>query len=231
MNGYVYQIAAVVNKMLMASTARTLEADESGALLQGKLEAVGKFQLITMGAIVLLFAALGDRIIDCWLGEGYDGLLTCILVLLIPTVFRMTQSIADSALMLEGYVRERGILGVVLVVSTIVIAIIASPKLGALGAAIGLGAGGVARAFGLQRYSSSLLDISTRRFLRATFGRWWIPFAAISVVGRAASNATPLKGWLALGILALVMLFIYATTCWFVVFNAADRERARGFLK
>lgn len=229
-NGYVYQIASVVNKMLMASTARILESEEAKGKLQSRLELVGRFQLVSMGMIYVLFVCVGDRIIACWLGGGYEELRACILLVLIPTLLRMSQSIADTALMLQGHVRERGLLGALMLVCVVIVSFAASQKMGSIGAALGLCLGGLVRAIGLQVFSSNLLEVSSRDFLIATVGRWAAPVLITSAFGCMASRLIELQGWIPLLILATAVVAIYIVTCWILTFDRDDRNRVKSLI-
>lgn len=224
-NGYVYEISNVIRKMLYSSIARTLQEGDARAKLQSQSIWVGKFQLALTGFFLVGFIAVGDRFVSCWMGPGYPTLSFCCILVMAANVFRMPQCVGDNALTLEGYVRQKALLGILQMVLVVVFGAAFSWKFGLVGGCVAVFLAGLFRAVGLQFLINRYLGIDARMFFEGTFVPWLLPAIVSGSGGLALSYMVPLSGWGGFIVCGFGTFVLYALLSLAFSWKGNDRDK------
>lgn len=99
---------------------------------------VGRIQLYVVGLIVAGLVGMGKEFIDHWLGKGFEKSYYCLVLVMFPCVFHLTQTIAEELLLATNNVRYRALSYVVGSCLSVLSIVLLAPKYGALAAAIGV---------------------------------------------------------------------------------------------
>ena len=226
LEGYVYTVASALNGMFMPKVSRSLAGADEG--LQHMMTRVGRIQLYIVGFIFVCFAALGGRFSACWMGPGYDALWPCALLLILPSVVELPQLIGVTAITASGNVRARGLVYVGTALTNMVLGMVLTRFVGALGACVSICVAYFFRTFGENVIYRNRLGIRLGAFFRDTFGRWAVAGAATLAVGLLASWAVPVSGWAGFIACGAVMFAAYALMLRAFVMNGYEKELVAG---
>lgn len=229
LEGYVYTVASALNGMFMPKVSRSLAGADEG--LQHMMTRIGRIQLYIIGFIVICFAALGGRFVDCWMGAGYDALWPCALLLILPSLVELPQLIGVTAITASGNVRARALVYIATAATNVALGVILTRYFGALGGCVSVCAAYFLRTFGENLIYRNLLGIRLGMFFRDTFGRW--TFAAILSfgVGLAICAIIPFSGWIGLIVCGLIVSAVYILTVEAFVLNSYEKNLISGLLR
>lgn len=226
LEGYVYTVASALSGMFMPKVSRSLAGADEG--LQHMMTRIGRIQLYIIGFIFVCFAALGGRFAVCWMGSGYDALWPCALLLILPSVVELPQLIGVTAITASGNVRARGLVYIGTALINVVLGMVLTRAMGALGACISICIAYFFRTFGENTIYRNRLGIRLGNFFRDTFGRWTAAGAATLAVGLFASWAVPVSGWAGFLACGIVMFATYVLLLRAFVINGYEKELVSG---
>lgn len=228
LEGYVYTVADALNGMFMPKVTRSLAGE--GEELQSLMARIGRIQLYIIGFIFVCFLAIGTRFVDCWMGDGYEPLWICAVLLILPSVIELPQMIGGTAITASGYVREKAVVFIGMAACNIVLGFVLTRHLGALGGCISICVSYLLRTFGENVLYRTRLGIDLASFFSKTFRGWLLPAALTLAVGCAVSALLPIGGWGGLVMCGVVTLLVYAVTCWAFAFDDYEKSLVAGTL-
>lgn len=138
LEGYVLSISKSLNGIFLPRVMKLVVDHRDGEAQTRLMVRVGRIQLLIVGFLVTGAISLGREFIHHWLGTEFDKSYFCMILVLFPCLFHLTQTIAEELVFATNNVKYRAIAyvtGSLLSVSSIVLL---SPEYGAYGAAIGV---------------------------------------------------------------------------------------------
>ena len=225
LESYVWTVANALNGMFMPKVTRVLHASEPERNMQSLAVRVGRVQLLITGAIIIIFAAIGEDFVMCWVGPEYDTLWLSALLLILPELVELPTMIEGTALVAAGRVRERGLVYIVMASTNIVLGYVLSGSLGAVGACMAICVAYFVRTAGMCAFYIRFLGFKLISFIRDTYVDWLIPAVVTMIVGLVMSHILPPAGWLGFGIKAMVETIVYCASCWVFTLDTSEREQ------
>lgn len=207
LEGYVYTVASALNGMFMPKVSRSLAGADEG--LQHMMTRVGRIQLFIIGFIFVCFAALGDRFIACWMGQGYDLLWPCTLLLILPSLVELPQLIGVTAITASGKVKSKALVYIAMAFTNLMLGTVLAGNLGALGGCISICVAYFLRTIGENVIYHCQLGIKLSAFFRETYGKWSFAAFVTFVVGFVVSGAIQISGWIGFVACGLVIFVAY----------------------
>ncbi|MCD8387772.1 MAG: oligosaccharide flippase family protein [Bacteroidales bacterium] len=136
--GYVLTISKSLNGIFLPRIMKMVVNNESSDDKTKLMIKVGRIQLYIIGLLVVGLICLGKEFIELWLGPGFTKSYYCVVLVMSPCIFHLTQTIAEEMLLATNKVKYRAYAYVI--GSTISVSLIAllAPRFGALAAAIGV---------------------------------------------------------------------------------------------
>lgn len=136
--GYTLSISRSLSGIFLPRVMNMVVKDKSMEDKTLLMVRVGRVQLYIVGLIVAGLIGLGKEFIRHWLGNSFDISYYCLVLVITPCAFHLTQTIAEELLLATNKVKYRAyayVTGSTISVMTIVLL---APKYGALAAAIGV---------------------------------------------------------------------------------------------
>lgn len=223
LEGYVYTVANALGSMFMPSVTRVLHLQGGGTSLQDLLVRYGRIQLYIVGLLIVGFFVLGNRFVDCWMGEDYVSVYWSACLLIIPSLFSLPQMAADTALTAAGEVKGRCLAYVLMAAVNAVLMSPLSSLWGSVGACTSVMVAYLVRTIALNLIYKRRLGIDPVSFYVQTFSDWIFPTAVVSLVMWSASFICSSQGWFALGVLVLIFCVIYTFAMLRFSFNDYER--------
>ena len=86
LEGYVYLFANAINGMFLPRVSRLLK--DNDAILE-LMTRVGRLQIYVIGFICVCLISLGKHFVSVWIGDGYELVYPCLLLVVIPSFFHL----------------------------------------------------------------------------------------------------------------------------------------------
>ena len=223
LEGYVYTFADAVNGMFMPKISRILTAENAGQRLNDLMSKVGRFHVYTIGLLYIGFICVGRQFIGLWLGEGYDSVYLCAVLLIFPSLIDSPQQIAKTSLMVTDVVKEQGLIYSGMAVLNVALALVLLPKVGITGAALSICVAYLVRTAAFNVLYHKKLPVDLGRYFKDTYLRW-LATAGITLLFGLVVRGFPLFGWFGLLVKAVVIGGVYVACAWLIGLNTNARK-------
>lgn len=136
--GYTLSISRSLSGIFLPRVMKMVVSGQTRSDKTALMIRIGRIQLYIVGLIITGLISLGQEFIFHWLGTGFDKSYYCLLLVMFPCMFHLTQTIAEELLLATNNVRYRAYSYVVGSSLSVLSIVFLSPKYGALAAAIGV---------------------------------------------------------------------------------------------
>lgn len=223
LEGYVWTVANALNGMFMPKVTRVLHGEDPVTRMQDLTVRIGRIQLFITGAIIVVFAAIGQDFISSWVGSEYGTLWLCTLLLILPELVELPTMIEGTAIVAAGRVRERGIVYVAMAVTNLALGYVLSGPFGAIGACLSICVAYCVRTTGMCVLYKKFLGFRFGDFTKNTYVGWFLPAVVTLAAGIVLSRTLPFVGWAKFIVEAIFLTAIYCFICWQVTLNDSER--------
>lgn len=224
LEGYVWMVANALNGMFMPKVTRVLHGEDPQSSMQALSVDVGRVQLLITGAIIVVFAAIGQDFIWCWVGANYSTLWLCTLLLILPELVELPTMIEGTALVAAGRVKERGVVYIVMAVTNLVLGYLLSGPFGAVGACGAIFVAYCIRTVGMCFLYGRFLGFRFRRFALDTYVGWFAPAAITMMAGIILSHVMPFKNWIGFAVEMVLEMTVYCIICWLGFMRESEKR-------
>lgn len=192
--GYVYTFANGINGMFLPRISRILTRSNAGDSLNSLMVKVAKFHVYTLGLILVEFACYGRQFVYLWLGDGYETVYWCALFLIMPCLIEMPQQVGKTTLLAMDVIKQQALIYITMAGINILVAVLLTPKLGAVGAGISIAVCYLFRVVAFNYLYHTKTPIQVGAYFKKTYLKW-LPGAAVSIaVGLVISAQAPVMG-------------------------------------
>lgn len=223
LSAYYQSIAAGINGVVMPGVVRLVETGAEPGRLLAEMTTVSRLVLVVLGPVLVVFAVVGRRFVELWVGHEYTSAYSVALILMAALTLVLAQSVGSQILWAMGRHKEQAFLnvGVALLNVALTAALIRwRPLVGAsLGTAAAYLVGDVL-----------VMDMMFRRHIRVSIREYYTAlFAgvvpALVVAGLAGLLASLLgsPGWWSVLVPGTCSVLVYVMCMH--VFGFSDNER------
>ena len=104
LEGYTFSFANAINGMFLPRVSRLLANNDRLEILNLMIR-IGRIQIYIIGLMCIGFICVGRDFISVWLGEGYEDVYVCALLIILPSLFHLPQEIGNTTIVAEGKVK------------------------------------------------------------------------------------------------------------------------------
>ncbi len=231
LEGYVFTFADAINGMFMPQISRILAGDSVEKKLTSLMIKIGRFHLYTIGLIFIGFVCFGQDFIALWMGEGYEPVYGCTILLILPNLVMIPQQVANTALLASDVVKEQGIVYAITAIINVALAIILLPWIGVYGAGVSVCVAYFVRVIGMNMLYHQKLPLRLGQYFSSLYVRW-IPLASIMIgLGLLFNMVFPLGGWVGLACKVAVFSVGYLIALWIGCMTSAERRSIVGMIR
>lgn len=232
LEGYVYTFSDAINGMFMPKVSRIFAQERVGGELTELMSKVGKFHVYTLGLIYIGFACLGRRFVALWMGDGYEAVYYCALLLITPGMIDMPQQVARTAMLTGGHVREQSFAYLAMAATNLVLFFVFIPLFGVVGAALSVCVAYFVRTGVSNVLYRKRLPVNLAVYFKNAYGRWLLAAAPTVVFGFVLARWCPMgAGWLGFVLQGVVLVAVYAGLVFMISLSGPERERAADYVK
>lgn len=223
LEGYFSTFAAAINDMFLPRISRYIAQGKENRIYP-LMVMVGRYQLAFMGLIFIGFLCVGNTFMVTWMGPDYQGAYLCTVLCIIPDMLNVTQQIANTAVIAENKVRQKGIAQIVKTIVCISLSFLLSSKFGALGACMAISIAALTEFAMMNRVYQKELNLDIRSFFRECYRSFLIPDAISLVAGYYLCNVVLAGvGWKYVIIQATAVVLIYSLSVWLMALKPEEK--------
>lgn len=229
--GYVSTITGAINGMFLPQIARiTFEEKDASNVLPLMIK-VGRINQSIVMLIMIGIISLGREFIFLWVGEEYDDLYPCILLLAFPYLISASEQIASSSITALNKVKYSAIINMITGVFNLVVAYFVSKKMGVIGVCLVISLTFILRVIAENVIYKKILNIDLGSFFYECHVKL-LPASVLSLV----LSTIGIKifdwqnGWLAFLLKVIYIVAIYFVCMWICGWNKFEKSLLRNFL-
>ena len=138
LENYVFMVANALNGLFLPKISRMLLGVNREHELLSLMIKIGRIQVYIIGLIIVGFIVLGKSFILLWLGEEYEIIFSCALLIILPSYINLPQQIANTAMTVENHVKSQAMVFVAMALINITLSLLMAGEYGALGACMSI---------------------------------------------------------------------------------------------
>lgn len=232
LEGYVFTFADAINGMFMPRISR-IHANEGNPSerISELMVNVGRYHIYSIGFIYIGFIVAGRRFVELWMGNGYEDIYLCALLLIFPSLIDVPQQIGRSSLLVKDKVKGQGIAYIAMVALNILLSFILIPPLGVIGASVSICVAYLVRTLILNVMYRKYLELSLGYYYRNAYLRWLVTAVIAILIGLIANHFIPLRGWAGLLVVAAMITAVYIVLLLAVTLDKSQRSFVMRFLR
>src|SRR5690606_22030219 len=173
---------------------------------------------------VAFFICFGNDFFRFWLGEGFDTSYYATVIVLIPCLFHLTQTIAEELIYAKNLVKYRALINVVTSVLCVIFISLLAPKYGAIGASIGVALGFIGGYTIIANIIySKKLDINVMLFFKECHAKIGIPLIGTIMIGFLFQKFIAIENFFNFFMTGMLWVIIYGIVMWFFALNINEK--------
>ncbi len=228
---YSYTFASAVDGMFMPKIARLVKKDPSFSNVQPLLDKVGRIQYYVISLIFWGFVLVGKDFICLWLGDGYDVVYFCAVLLMLPAPFYLSQQIAKNTVVVAGKVKAQAMVNIAKAVVNLALVAVFSYFWGVIGACVSICISYFVRNIGMCIIYHKMINLNMFKFHFNCYVKT-LPGIVLAVAGgMLVSWAMPDLGWISFLVKVVAICLIYCVSVYFLSFNKYEKELSIGTVK
>ena len=222
--GYTYTFASAVDGMFMPKIARLVKEDPSCHNVEPLLNKVGRIQFFVIALLFLGIAVVGQEFVTLWLGNGYEVVYYCALLLIAPAPFYLSQQIAKNTVVVKGYVKAQAFVNILKAVVNITLVAICSYFWGVIGAAVSICVSYFVRNIGMNVIYQKKLGLNMWKFHFECYVKSLPGILLCAALAVGLNFLLPDYSWLTFGAKVLIICMCYAACVWLLSFKRYEKD-------
>lgn len=232
LDSYILVFAAALNGLFLPKISFYLNQNNKEELVENLMIKVGRFQVILVGFITLALILLGKDFIQLWVGDHFAKSYYVLILLVIPTFLFSILQLGTTYILAINKLKYQAYIYVLAAISNVILAIIFTPKFGAIGSGISiLISKSVFYILGFTYVFHKVLKINMISFYKHTFGNLFIPLVLIVLIFLAFDYFTlPEISIISFAINCMVLFFVFALFIFRFYLNRNEKEMVRNYI-
>ena len=223
---YYRQFSAAISGVFLPRTTKMVVTGATNSELTDLMIKIGRIQLEIIGLILIGFVLVGREFITLWVGYEFEDAYVWFLIMAIPLVVPMTQSIGINILEAKLMHKFRAIVYLGIAIANVIFTILLVHMMGIIGAPVGTG---LAILIGnniiINMYYSRKLHLEIGRFFRKVYLSI-LPFQLIVLIlGLICKQLLPsISSWPVLIIWVVCISVVYGIIIICFAMNAEEKK-------
>lgn len=224
--GFVFAFAYALNGMFLPKVSFIdAEQDDSTAKINNLMVKVGRCQILLIGLMISGFSLFGKVFLRLWIGNEYLDAYYVGLLLIVPTIFVLTEEIPNTLLYVRNKVKYRAIAYTIGTIVCSLATYFLSPRFGAIGAGISVFVAVVVfDVICMNVFYHRRMNIDVWGFLKNCHIKYIIPCTLAISMGFGVNYLLLKESWVYLGIAVVVYIIIYIIIMWLLFMNSYEKN-------
>lgn len=223
-SGYFSGFSTAISNVFLSKVTRMTTNETSEKEISDLFIRVGRVQYIIISYALSGFISLGNEFINLWVGDEYHSSYIIALVIIIPMIIPLIQSMGGIILQARNMQTFKSILYLIIAIANVFLSVILVKKWGPLGCAI---ATGVAFILGnviiMNFYYWWKIKIDIPRFWKNILSMSF-PLAISIFFGVKFNKVISSENWYIFGGKVIVFSILYIVSLWYIGMNRYEKE-------
>ncbi|MFT6417965.1 MAG: O-antigen/teichoic acid export membrane protein [Cognaticolwellia sp.] len=222
--------ASAISNIFTPKIVQMVKQEVSKTVLMAQLCIIGRYQMIVLGYVFVVFAAFGELFIQLFVGAEFSQAYWVALISMVPLMFVLAQTSTNAVLQGLNKHKVRSLLLLVTAMANIIISIILVKKIGMVGASWGTAfALFVGELLMVNIYLYRVIGLNMWHLYRE-FLRYSIPAILLTLMTAFLVSDYVSASWFGLFIACGLTGFIYAVFSYFISLVPSERQKLNRFV-
>ena len=217
LSGYTNSFAGAINGLFLPRVTEMYVKGQNKEIDKLTLD-VATIQFLVTGFVAIGVLLIGDTFISVWVGNDFHKSYYIAILLIIPTLLTNLQQIESTLLFVSNQLKYESYMEVLTAITSVIVSVMLIPKIGALGAGVGICVGNLLFKFvGMNIIYHNKLCANTLSFVKL-FVRFSLSYVLICVLFFVVRNKifsiNNLNNiWIILLTEVVIYSILYSTIC------------------
>ncbi|MBP1662956.1 MAG: putative rane protein [Bacteroidetes bacterium] len=233
LDSYLLVFAVALNGLFLPKITDLLNQNNSVELIRDLMIKVGRFQVLVIGFLTLMFVLVGMDFIQLWVGVQFTKSYYVLLLLIIPTLLFSILQLGTTYILVLNKLKYQAYIYVFAAISNILLAILLTPKYGAIGSGISiLVSKMVFYILGFTLVFHKKLGINMLTFYKMTFRKLVFPLVLIVLLFVVFDHFTcPGINIYTFAINSVVLTVVFIVLMFLFYLNPNEKEMLWGIIR
>ena len=223
LEGYTFSFASAINGMFLPRVSRMLTNDNKQELLD-LMTRVGRIQIYIIGLLCIGFICVGREFIQLWLGEGYEEVYPCALMIILPSFLQLPQEIGNTSVVAAGKVKQQAYAFMLMAAMNLLLAYPMTKYWGVEGLCCSIMIAYLVRTLTMDYIFYKHIQINVFKFFINSYLRI-LPSIALSIVlSLVLFEFLEDGGWYGFILKTLLCVLIYLLSVWVFAMNNYEKN-------
>lgn len=223
LESYVYLIANALNGMFLPRVSRLMVTDGPNEVLELMIK-IGRIQIYIIGFILILFIAFGHHFIQVWIGDEYDIVYPCFVLIALPSFLHLPQEIGLTYLVAANKVKNQAYIYIFMAVINLLLAIPLTILYGGIGLCFAIFIAYVFRTICLDYLFYKDLKLNVWSFFKKSYAKLFLPLVVVLLCAYIINVLFHIEGWLGLIIKGLFYTILYVFMVYVACFDKYEKD-------
>lgn len=158
------------------------------------------------------------------MGADYSLVYYCALVMIIPSIFSLTQEIADTTLVAVNKVKYQAYIFICMAITNIILSLIFTRLWGVIGASLSIFLSYILRTVGMNIIYYRELHIDVFHFFKECHIKMATALIATLITGILIESFISISGWLGLLFKIIIITIAYVVIIWRFAMNEYEKN-------
>ncbi len=222
LNGYFISFSNVISNMFLPKLTKLLCNNDNNELIMDILLKVSRIQFYIASLILMVFVFIGKQFIKIWVGIGYENSYYIALLVMIPQIFSIVQSLFATMLEAMNKHKIKSLIYLGVAFLNLILTLWLVKVLGAIGCALGTAIGMIVNAI--------LNNIYYKYKLKLDMWYYWKELSKLAVkmiimifIGTIMIFFISIDSYLDIILFTCIFTLIYFVFSWSFVFNKYEK--------
>lgn len=222
--GYFSGFSASISNVFLSKVSRLVTLDVTNKELSELFIKVGRIQYLVISFALSGFIVFGQEFIYLWVGEDFNQSFIVALIILVPMLVSLIQSMGGVILQAKDKQKFKTIISFIVALFNILLSVVLVQRWGVIGCAI-------ATAISFILGNIIIINIYYWKKMDIDIPSFWFNISKMSfplfisiVVGVFFNNLLIANSWLILLLKMIIFTLIYIVITWFVSMNQYEKE-------
>ncbi|MBO5408663.1 MAG: oligosaccharide flippase family protein [Clostridia bacterium] len=225
LEGYVFKFSQAINGMFMPKISRATLGQKTGEAVLPLMIKVGRIVLSITGILVIGIVTLGQNFVNVWLGNGYQEVYICTVLLILPSVLHLPQQVANTAVVVLDKVKSAGIVYTIMALVNIVFSFLFGHFWGAVGCSLSICIAYFVRTILMNVVFYKQLNINVFKFFKDCHGKMAPGLLVALGCGVLISRYVMVgSGWICFLTQVVCLMICYVAIMWLIGWNKSEKN-------
>lgn len=223
LEGYTFSFANAINGLFLPKVSRMLANNSRDEILKLMIR-VGRIQIYIIGLMCVGFICVGREFVRVWLGNGFEEVYPCALLIILPSFLQLPQEIGNTMIVAEGKVKLQAFAFLFMAALNLGLAYPLMRQWGVIGLCVSIMIAYVARTIIMDIIFYRHMHIDVLKFFRESYIKIF-PFLVLTTACSWILNIyIHLTGWTDFIIKAILCMALYICVIWSFAMNTDEKN-------